>query len=308
MRPSLRIFLLSMPLLLAGCGQPSDVLDCAGTGTARGYYDEINSGKLDFKYAVVFPNGEGYTVIFSDDVVLADTMRHSPDPEHEGTLAATMFGRLLVGFRFDASGDLTEYLTRGSSTSSGTAVSGGGHLSIDETGCARGDIHQFYNGAGFVATPLSHPEKHGDALAIEYAAATNAAIPAAPDDDLLIRWRSAYARLAGPHPISAIQALGFSESAANVLAGDPRTQDVVERMRTQCADPATATLNEYGEVVGPSPRHDGFVFQSTISTATASDGEFIDNCYVMQRNDEALEQCWPLQTDCSKVPRYRADE
>ena len=299
-----RWVLLALASLLAGCGQPSDVLDCSGDGTARGSHDEVNSGKLEFKHAVAFALGDGYTVIFSDDPTLAELMRHSPSPEHEVALAGAMFDRLLVGFRFDGHGQLTGHLTLGNSTSWGTDGSDRGAMTADADGCARGDVRRKYHGNAYFAVPLAHPEKRGAGLAVEYGAASNAAIPALPDDDLLARWRAAHARLTDLHPVTAVQALGFSAPTAVVLAADPRMQDVLERVRTQCVDPAQATLNDYGEVSGPSPSRDGFVFQSTVVTESSNDGEFLANCWVMQRNDEALEQCWPLKTDCRKAPAY----
>ena len=304
MRPVLRILLAAWPLLLAGCGQPSDMLDCSGHGTARGSHDEINSGQLDFKHAVAFALDGGYTVIFTDDATLAELMRQSPSPEQEVALAGAMFDRLLVGFRFDGHGQLLQHLTLGNSTSWGTDGSDRGAMTADTDGCARGDVRRKYNGNAYLAVPLAHPERRGAELAVEYGAATNAAVPYAPDDDLIARWREAHERLTNLHPVTAVQALGFSASAAAVLAADPRTRDVLERVRTQCVDPAQATLNEYGEVAGPSPSHDGFVFQSTVVTETDRDGEYLANCWVMQRNDESLEQCWPLKTDCTKVPAY----
>ena len=302
MRIVLRVLLAACPLLLTGCGQPSDALDCAGHGTARGSHDEINSGKLDFKHAVAYALGDGYTVIFTDDATLAELMRQSPSPEHEVALAGAMFDRLLVGFRFDGHGQLLQHLTLGNSTSWGSDGSERGAMIASTDGCARGDVRREHHGNAHFAVPLAHPERRGAELAVEYGAATNASKPDAPDDDLLARWRAAHARLTGLHPVTAVQALGFSASAAAVLAADPRTRDALERVRTQCVDPAQATVNEYGEVTGPSPSHEGFVFQSTVVTETARDGEYLAHCYVMQRNDEALEQCWPLKTDCRRVP------
>ena len=304
MTQAARILWLASAALLAGCGQPSDVLDCSGHGTARGHHDEINSGKLDFKHAVAFALDGGYTVIFTDDATLAELMRQSPSPEHDVALAGAMFDRLLVGFRFDGHGQLLQHLTLGNSTSWGTDGSDRGAMIADTDGCARGDVRRKYHGNAHFAVPLAHPANRGTERAIEYGAASNAAIPALPDDDLLARWRAAHARLTDPHPVTAVQALGFSASGAAVLAADPRTQDALERVRTQCADPTKATLNKYGEVVGPSPSKDGFVFQSTVVTESSSDGEFLANCWVMQRNDDALEQCWPLKTDCRKTPAY----
>lgn len=304
MRPVLCLLVTTTIALLGGCGTPSDVLDCSGHGTARGSHDEINSGKLDFKEAVAFALDGGYTVIFTDDATLAELMRQSPSPEYEVARAGAMYDRLLVGFRFDGHGQLTEHLTLGNSTSSGTDSSERGAMTADTDGCARGDVRRKFHGNAYFAVPLAHPDRRGAELAVEQGAASNAAIPATSDDDLIARWRDAHARLTNLHPVTAVQALGFSASAAQVLAADPRSQDARERVRTQCVDPAQATLNEYGEVVGPSISHKGWVFQSTVVTESSNDGEFLANCWVMQRNDEALEQCWPLNTDCSKVPRY----
>lgn len=304
MRNVFRVLLAAWPLLFTGCGHPSDVLDCSGTGTARGSYDEVNSGQLEFKHAVAFATGDGYTTIFTSDATLAELMRTSPDPEQEVARAGAMFDQLLVGFRFDAQDQLSEHLTLGNSTSKGTDSSDRGAITIDSEDCARGDVRSKYHGNAYFAVPLAHPEKHGIELAVEYGAATNAAIPYAPDDNLLTRWREAHGRLTHLHPVTAVQALGFSASAATVLAADPRTQDALERVRTQCADPAKATLNEYGEVVGPSIAHQDLVFQSTVITEVSNDGPYLATCYVMQRNDEALEQCWPINTDCSTAPVY----
>jgi hypothetical protein len=304
----LRPFVLIACASVLGCGEPSDAFDCSGDGTARGGYEEINAGELRFEHAVVFPQGEGHTVLFSDDPVLAEVMRHSPDPESEGAMAAKMFGRLLVGFRFDAGGQLGEHLTRGTSTSWGTDGSDRGAMRIDAEGCARGDVRMSHNGAGYFAVPLSHPERLEAMAAVELGPASNAAVPAeVAEDDLLARYARAHARLMDGHPVNALEALGYSTGAASVLAADPRSDGVLARMRSQCVDPRTARVNEYGEIIGPSPQQDGLVFQGTVVTQSTSAGEVISNCYVMGRNGQNLEQCWPLETDCAKVPPYRPD-
>ena len=282
MRRVLRSSVATMIALLVGCGQPSDMLDCTGHGTARGGHDEINSGQLEFKQAVAFATGDGHTVIFTDDATLAELLRQSPSPEHEGARAGAMFDRLLVGFRFNRHGQLLEHLTLGNSTSSGTDGSDRGAMTVDTDGCARGDVRRKYNGNAYFAVPLAHPDRRSAEMAVEYGSASSAPIPAASDADPIARWRDAHARLTNLHPVTA-----------------------VERVRTQCVDPAQATLNEYGIVVGPSISHRGNVFQSTVITEPSNEGEYLVNCYVMQRNDDALEQCWPLDTDCSTAPTYR---
>ncbi len=76
-------------------------------------------------------------------------------------------------------------------------------------------------------------------------------------------------------------------------------------MREQCPDPRSASLNEYGEVVGASTPGNGPRFNGTGQASLGMDGPVIGNCYVMQRDGEYIDQCFPLTTDCAKVPLYK---
>lgn len=310
-------------LLMCGCGGSSAGFDCGGTGTVRGRYSEINSGTLEFAHGLFWGNDvQGYRVLFTDDPLLAEALRASPDPGREAPLAANMLQVLLVGYDFKPDGNYRQHFTFGSGNSSGWSGADRGEVSIDSEGCARGDVHLDHPGDGHFALPRLHPEQIAAALNtdVEIGGATQGVATAAGgsgrDDsvDMLQTWRAAYRRLHEAHPATALQALGFSAPVASVLAAHPGAKLSVERMRNQCPDPATASLNEYGEVIGearPTPvsARAGVPVVATVLSGTAmasfgGDGAVIDNCYVMKRNDEWIDQCWPISTDCTTSKRY----
>jgi hypothetical protein len=278
---------------LAGCEAVlGQALSCEGHGSAHGRYEQINTGSLEFRHVVAIPQGSGYAVIFTDDPTLAAVMRASADPEGAGTLAARMYGRLLIGYRFDARRRLTGYFSHGSSEGGGSGGGLSGRLRIDGEGCIRGHVRSKYDGAAsFAVRPVVRDD---DGLL------PSAAL--AKEGGALEVWSAAYERLVDSDPVVALMALGFSRPVAVVLARDVRSSAVLERMRTQCADPAQARIDEWGDVVGPSPAHEGFVFKATVRAGMTGDGAVIDNCSVMSRNGESVEQCWPLHEDCRVAP------
>lgn len=293
MTERLRYVVALLVLLLTGCDRASGLtLSCEGQGNAHGRFDNVNIGSLDFRHVVAFGRGHGHSVIFTDDPTLAEAMRASADPEATGALAARMFGRVLVGYRFDERRRLTGYFVRGKGEVEGSGGDLRGRIRIDGEGCIRGDVRSEYDGAGSFAVRPIHP---GGGWLLTSAAPANAG-------DALEAWSAAYERLTDSDPVVALTALGFSRPVAAVLARDVRSAAVLERVRAQCADPAQARINEWGEVVGPSPKHAGFVFEATVRASMTAHGGVIDNCFVMSRNGEWLEQCWPLSEDCKVVP------
>lgn len=309
-------------LLLQGCGAPSLGLDCAGSGQVSGGYREANSGNLEFKRGLFWgDSGLGYKVLFTDDPLLAEALRASPDPAREAPIAADMLHVLLVGYDFHPDGKYRQHFTWGTGKSSGWSGADVGHVDIDDQGCARGDVRLDSPGSGHFALPLLHPERLEVAskTAVEVETGVRRQRPALTagaavvDDDPLARWRLAFARLNDPHPANALRSVGFSAAVAAQLSAHPKALKALERMRGQCPQPATAKLNEYGEVVGESrPKSAASRSQVVLSgTATATvgaDGAFIDNCYVMQRDGQWIDQCWPLSADCTATPLYDPDK
>ncbi len=309
--------------LIGGCSGPSAGLDCDGAGSVRGRYSEINSGTLEFAHGLFWGDDvQGYKVLFTGDSLLAEALRASPDPGREAPMAARMLQVLLVGYEFGPDGKYRQHFTFGSGNSSGWSGADRGAVKIDGKGCARGDVHLDHPGDGHFALPLLHPEHIAAALNsdVEIGGATPGVATAAGGSgrdeavDMLEAWRAAYSRLHDAHPASALQTLGFSAPVASALAAHPGAKQAVERMRTQCPDPATASLNEYGEVIGearPTPvsAKAGVPMAATVLSSTAvvsngGNGAVIDNCYVMKRDDESIEQCWPISADCTTSKRY----
>ncbi|MFA5938230.1 MAG: ankyrin repeat domain-containing protein [Sinimarinibacterium sp.] len=289
---------LPSPLLRA----PSLIMSCSGEGSARGHYGEVNFGELDLDYAVVSASEGGHVVIFSDDPTVAAAMRSSPEPETEGPLAAAIFGRRLLGVRFDGDGEAFEFLERSNSWKwDGSGNFAQGQVRIDRHGCARGGVRIARHGVGRFAVPL-----HGPQGLVSQERSQAGSHPESRDADPLALWSEAHARLMDPDAVTAIQALGFSEPAAAVLAEDPRMAAVLKRMRTQCTDPAQARFDGFGDIEGRSPSDNGVVFRSQVKARATVSGAVIDRCSVMERTFGELwnqtDQCWPLMEDCSVVP------
>lgn len=303
-----RLALLVLLLAGSGCGYRAAWLDCSGTGEVTGQYSEINSGSLTFRHGLAWRDSSGgYNVVFTDDPLLAEAARVSPNPGYEITLAAEMVRALLVGFRFHPSGNYREHFTAGTSTSSGWSGADIGSIDIEDDNCARGYVMLDYNGDGAFAVPLVSPEQNAAVLAqsVELdtrtetqAPDTATAIPS-PAEDALATWATVHAQLMHPDVSQALQALDFSPASAARLAQDARVLAALDRVRRQCPDPATAGLDEYGDVVGQSHPAPGIVLEGTALTAMDGDGPYLRLCYAMQRNGASIEQCLPFIEDCS---------
>lgn len=294
-------------LLAAGCSGPSASLDCSGAGEVSGSFRETNSGALIFRHGAAWQEPDGaYSVLLSDDPVLADTARAAAAPEYETALAADMLGALVVGYRFAPDGTYREYITFGSSVSRGWSSTDRGRLDVHDDGCVRGDVSLDDYGAGGFALPLARPEHEaawpGLDVEIDTRPEPAPADPAhaPPPEDPLAQWTAVHAQLSAADPAHALQALNLSPGAAAVLARDARIRAVLDRIRRQCPDPATARLDEYGDVGGPSEPAPGIVLEGTALTSLADTGPFLRLCYVMARNGESIEQCFPLSEDCSR--------
>jgi hypothetical protein len=287
----------------SGCNNsPSSVFDCSGKGEVRGRFSETNSGEIEFRHGVVSGNAaSGYTVLFTDDALLADALRASPYPVDEVEPVARLLGELVVGYTFDADGSLREHLTRGLSTSSGSGGNDKGKITVDDKGCARGDVRLQYYGSGFFALPLPKRAAGEARTDVEPSSSSTR------HEDPLLRYADTHARLVDRHPVIPFETLGFSTRVATVLSADPRALAALERVRTQCPHPARTSLNEYAEVVGPAEPAPGIVLSGTAVTSLHGGQPTLDNCYVMQRNGEYIDQCWPFTTDCIKVPLYQSN-
>ena len=302
-----RMALAALLLAGAGCGQRAAWLDCSGAGEVTGEFSETNSGSLTFRHGLAWRESSGdYSVVFTDDPLLAEAGRLSPDPGHEATLAAQMVGALLVGYRFHPDGSYREHFTAGRSASSGWSGADVGRIEIEDTDCARGSVRLDYGGGGAFALPLIDTEQNATVLAqsVELDTRPEAQAPdtatdaadAHAHDDALATWTAVYAQLKHPDGSQALQALGFSPGAAARLAQDARVRASLDRVRRQCPDPATARLDEYGDVVGESHPAPGIVLEGTALTET---GPVLRLCYAMVRNGENIAQCFPFEEDCS---------
>ncbi|MBK8284080.1 MAG: hypothetical protein IPK97_03980 [Ahniella sp.] len=292
-----------MTLGLVGCS-PASRLDCSGEGNAYGRFEDSNYGALEFKHAVVVTQLDGSaTVLFTDDATLAAVMRNSQYPLSEGPDAAKTLGKHMVGFEYDSGGNYKQRIVVGNQGGSGWSGADRGSISVDKEGCARGHAYLDGDDSGVFAVPVWRDPSD---LAVEPGGVpVSAPLPAAPDaavpseQDPLELWRLAWTRLHQSDPAQALQALGMSPGAAASMIDDKRALATLERMRTQCADAASAVFDpEYQEVVGPTPQHEGMVFTATVRARPDGDSAVIDNCYVMFRNEVSIEQCWPLQQDC----------
>ncbi len=298
-------------LALAGCGGPSARLDCSRAGQVTGSFSEINSGSLNFGHGLAWrePDG-GFSVLFTDDEVLAEAGRASPDPEFETGHAAAMLGELVVGYRFHADGRYRERITLGTSSSRGWSGADRGRIALQADGCVRGDVLLDYYGDGSFALPLMQPEQNGimQNQPLEVDSRPEAAPPAGAsetvawtdDEDPLEQWRAVHLQLSASHPVEAMGALNFSPGVAVRLAADARARAALERVRSQCPDPASATLDEYGDVGGESRPAPGIVLEGTALTSLSQTGAFLRLCYVMKRNGEYIDQCFPFSEDCSR--------
>ena len=246
-----------LPLACCACNPPSAAFDCSGDGEVRGGFSEFNSGELQFRHGVFVGDAErGYTVLFTDDAPLADALRASTDPLHEVGAIAQMLGELVVGYEFDAAGVYRQRIVRGISTGAGMTGSDEGQVTVDDEGCARGDVTLTDYGSGFFALPVQ-PDRRVRTVEVD------ARSDGSTTEDPLATWSAAYSRLLDLHPAIPLETLGFSTPVAQQLSAEPRVR------------------------ASPGP-----------------DGPVISTCYVMQRDGEYIDQCFPLHTDCAKVPLY----
>lgn len=301
-----RIVLPAALLALAGCGSAS--MDCSGDGeVAGGFSDSSGTDTLTFRHGIAWRAPDGpYGVLFTDDPVLADAGRVSPNPEYEIALAAQMVGALLVGYRFHADGTYHQYFTVGGRVSSGRSGADRGRIAVDDDGCARGDVQLDDYGDGAFALPLIDPERNAAMLVESVERDTRPEADGTDGDtvdesapflpDALAEWTAAHATLMLPDPAQALQSLNFSPGTAARLAQHAGVLAALERVRRQCPDPATATLDAYGDVIGASHPAPGVVLHGTVLMTGAG---AVRLCYAMQRNGGNIEQCFPMQEDCS---------
>ncbi len=306
-RNSLLVLLM---VAISACGDSSSTMDCRGKGEVSGGYQNSNDGALEYGFGLAWRASDGgYRVLFTRDALLADALRASPAPDAESHRVGQLLGELLVSLEFHADGNYHQRVTQGTSMSSGWSGADRGRISIDGDTCLRGDVKLDHYGSAHFALPLLPIREDQNAASTEVERDTRPAQNSAPSrvgtpEGALHIWQKAYARLHEPHPVSALQAAGFSAAVATVLAGDKRVKTVLARLRGQCPDPASANVNEYGEIVGTSHPTPDITLSGTGIASIAAKGAQIDNCYVMQRNGQSIDQCWPLTTDCTTAPLY----
>lgn len=295
--------------LLAGCSA-ADQLDCSGIGTVHGQYRDVNIGSAELRYGAAWGSAElGHSVVLSDHRGYAEALQRSARPLADSELAAELLGIVVIGANYDPSGDFVDYFTYGKGRSSGSGGGYSGSLRVDADGCARGNVALYRDNAAVFALPRWRPENaslYTQGPEGGGATATDDGGVAPPDsDDPLQWWATLHAQLMRADPGEALLALGLSAQVAAHLATDPVALATLERLRTQCPDPARARLNEYGEVEGPSTAANGITLFGWVTTDLGEGGLTIRHCSVSQRNGEAVEQCWPLTADCREAPLWK---
>ncbi len=298
--------------MVAGCSGVVDSLDCSGIGTVRGRYDDVNIGRIELRYGAAWGSADaGYTVVLADHPGYAEALQRSAHPLSDSERAAELLGLVVLGADYSPAGDFVAYFAWGEGSSRGTGGEYRGDLRVDEKGCARGEVKLYGDNRAVFALPLWRPDNaqlyaQGPEDAHAPFAVTGGVAPPGSDDPLQA-WAAVHAQLMHPHPGEALLALGLSVPVAEHLANDPSALATLERLRTQCPDPARATLNEYSEVEGPSSPAPDITLSGWVSTELDAGGLRLRQCSVNERNGQSVEQCWPLKKDCRRAPLWRPD-
>lgn len=297
--------------LLAGCSA-ADQLDCGGIGTVYGQYRDVNIGNAELRYGAAWGSAElGYGVVLSSHRGYAEALQRSARPLFDSERAAELLGLVTVGAVYDTGGDFVSYFASGKGSSRGTSSGYSGSLVIDDEGCARGNFSLYDDRNAVFALPQWRPENvrlyaqgpEGGEVSTSQAGGID---PPDTDDPLQV-WAALHAQLVHPDPARGLIALGLSVPVAEHLANDPAALRALERLRTQCPDPARAKLNEWGEVEGPSTAAPDITLSGWVSTEIDEGRLRLRMCSVSTRNGESVEQCLPLQDDCRQAPLWRPD-
>ena len=126
-----------------------------------------------------------------------------------------------------------------------------------------------------------------------------------------LRAASSCSRIAAGAPFAALAVLAALPCLPAQEPRGPVPNDLLatlERLRTQCPDPARARLNEYGAVEGPSNAAPGILLSGWVTTERDEGGLRIRHCSVNARNGESVEQCWPLKADCRQAPLWTSGD
>jgi len=298
---------LALLITLGALGACGSSLDCSGHGEVQGSYAEINVGSVSFDHGLAWVEDHGgYTVLFSDDALLIDALRASSRPQDELHAVASLLGRLVAGYHFHEDGSFREHFTEGTGVSSGWSSADQGHVALGKDACLRGTVRPDSGAPARFALPM---RRAGTGTLELERADRPAAAPALPSEhdqeDPLQLWQAAYRRLTDRHPVTAVQALGFSTAVAEKLVGDPRVAAALDRVVRQCPDPASARLGDYGDVVGMAHPMPGIVLGATAEARQGDGGAALGNCYVMERNGQPMAQCWPMQADCTTAALWQ---
>ncbi len=300
-----------------------------GEGQAQGGYDDANSGAGQFRYGAAWthgtdeaePSADGmlslldplrHSVVLTDERGFAEAMRASADPERDVWILGDLFNANRIRVEYDADGKAVAYQLdtahRGSSTVPPDAPNfGKGRLAIDEAGCVRGGFRFDFRREAQFALPLWRSDAaawfaQSPEAGVEDGHAAEPPRPAPQPDDALAQWAQVHAQLMLENPAHALLALGLTPSAATVAAEFPQVRATLERLRTQCPDPARSRpepqFHAFGEIVGVASPAPEIELAGTVRTQAVDGAAVLQQCYVTGRNGQPVEQCWPMQSDC----------
>jgi hypothetical protein len=297
-------------LTLAGCAGPAADMDCSGEGSVRGEFSEINTGAFTLRHGLAWRGEGGYIALFTPGQGSARALLLSPAPEREAETVMQLLGESLLQIDFDESGRYRRFHAIGRGSISGWSSDHRASLSVDTGGCARGRVDVSSYGSVEFALPLHAPgaalaalqqplEAGSTALPEPEPPATNA--PGAPGlDDPQAAWAWVHARLDPARPLPAFATLGLSPLVAQSLAGEPRAIAALERLRSQCPDPASARPGGYFNVEGEASTRAGKRLAGDAQLADGVDGPQLVHCRVLRLVGERWHECEPIQQDCSE--------
>ncbi len=258
----------------------------------------------------------GFSVLLTNTTGLAQALRASTAPQRDARRLGEVFNAHWMQMEFDRQGKaVAARYTSGHSGSSQWITPDSPNLkrsglAVDKVGCVRGHYRIDSTGEGLFALPLWNANAaalfaQSPEGALEGGERAPAPRPALHPDDALAQWQAIHAQLMLENPAQALLALGLTDSAAQVAAQFPAPQAMLERLRHQCPDPATSQLSpdgfpDYPEIEGESLAAPGVVLRGMVRTFNAGGAAALLNCEVFHINDEAIDQCTVMDTDCSK--------
>jgi len=294
--------------MLAGCGGGESLMDCSGEGSVQGEFSEINTGAFAFGHGLVWRAEDGYIALFTQSKASAQALLLSPAPEREAETVMHLLGESLLRINFDEAGGYRRFSVSGQGGISGWGSDHRGRLRLDAAGCARGRVDLGSYGQARFALPLhapaaalaalQQPLEAGDMAPAEVEQAQSMPDPAPDLADPVAAWTWVHARLDPARPLPAFSVLGLSSFVAQSLAGEPRAIAALERLRSQCPDPASARPGGYFLLEGEARTREGRVLEGDAQLAAGDAGPQLLHCRVLRLVDERWQECLPMQRDC----------